>query len=140
MIKRGTMSITVVAVHIGACRIGSGSAAMKPGQLLIGLALIGLVGVAWADDAPIAGTIKSIDTAAGTITVEAAAKGKVRVVAIDVKPEARIVRFVREAGKSGFVERPATLADLKPGWSVSVTTRHEGEREVAEIVKVVFER
>jgi hypothetical protein len=101
MIKRGTMSITVVAVHIGACRIGSGSAAMKPGQLLIGLALIGLVGVAWADDAPIAGTIKSIDTAAGTITVEAAAKGKVRVVAIDVKPEARIVRFVREAAKAG---------------------------------------
>jgi len=115
---------------------------MKPRQLLLGLTLIGLVSVAWADEVPIAGTIKSIDTAAGTITVEAAAKGKVRVVTIDVKPGARIVRFTRstEAGKSGFVERPASLADLKPGWSVSVTTRHEGDREVAEIVKVVFER
>ena len=59
---------------------------------------------------------------------------------IDVRPEARIVRFVRGAGKTGFVERPATLGDLKPGWSVSVITRYEGEREVAEVVKVVFER
>jgi len=84
----------------------------------------------------------SIDTAANTITVEAAAKGKVRAVVIDVRPSARIVRFARnsEAGKSGFAERPATLADLKPGWAVSVTTRHEGDREVAEIVRVVFER
>jgi hypothetical protein len=36
--------------------------------------------------------------------------------------------------------RPAALTDLEPGWSVGVTTRHEGEREVAEIVRVVFER
>jgi hypothetical protein len=111
-------------------------------RFLIGLVLVGLVSAAWADEAPIAGTLKSVDTVASTITVEAAAKGKVRVVVIDVKPNARIVRFTRntEAGKGGFVERPATLADLKPGWSVSVTTRHEGDREVAEIVRVVFER
>jgi hypothetical protein len=111
-------------------------------RLLIAVALLALAHTVEADEAPIAGTIKSIDTAASTITVEAAAKGKVRVVVIDVKPGARIVRFTRttEAGKSGFVERPAALTDLKPGWSVSVTTRHEGDREVAEIVKVVFER
>jgi hypothetical protein len=115
---------------------------MTTRRLLIGLVLFGLASAAWADEAPIAGTLKSVDTAASTITVEAAAKGKMRVVTIDIKPNSRIVRFARsaEAGTSGFVERPATLADLKPGWSVSVTTRHEGDREVAEIVKVVFER
>jgi hypothetical protein len=115
---------------------------MNMGRVLIALVLLGLVNTVDADEGPIAGTIKSINTADNTITVEAAAKGKVRVVVIDVKPGARIVRFARnsEAGKSGFVERPATLADLKPGWSVSVTTRHEGDREVAEIVRVVFER
>ena len=52
------------------------------------------------------------------------------------------MRFARasEPGKTGFVELPAGLTDLKPGWVVSVTTKHDGGREVAEVVKVVFER
>jgi len=45
-----------------------------------------------------------------------------------------------EPGKTGFVEQPLTLADLKPGWVVGVTARHERGNEVAEVVKVVLER
>jgi hypothetical protein len=100
------------------------------------------VGVAFADEAPISGTIKSIDPAASTMTLETSAKGKTREVTVDIKPASRIVRFTRSAelGTTGFVEQPAALGDLKPGWVVSVTTKHEGEREVADIVKVVLER
>src|SRR5262245_969665 len=51
------------------------------------------------------------------------------------------VRFVRaDQGQGVLVEPTATLADLKPGWIVNVTTVHEGDREVAEIVRIVFER
>jgi hypothetical protein len=32
------------------------------------------------------------------------------------------------------------LGDVKPGWIVSVTTTHEGDKEVADLVKVVLER
>ena len=32
------------------------------------------------------------------------------------------------------------LADLKPGWIVSVATRHEGEKETADLVKIVLEK
>jgi hypothetical protein len=34
------------------------------------------------------------------------------------EPGAKIVRFTRptEAGKTGFVEQPLALTDLKPGW------------------------
>ena len=50
--------------------------------------------------------------------------------------------FVRatEPGQTGFVEQAIALADIKPGWIVSVATKHEGDREVAELVKVVLER
>ncbi len=100
------------------------------------------VGVAFADEAPISGTVKNIDPVAQTVTLETTAKGKTREVTVDVKPASRIVRFTRatEPGKAGFVEQAATLGDLKPGWVVSVTTKHEGGREVADSVKVVLER
>ena len=98
--------------------------------------------VVLADEAPISGTIKAIDVTAQTVTLETTAKGKTREVTIDIKPGSRIVRFTRssEPGKAGFVEQSATLNDLKPGWVVSVTSKHDGGREVAEVVKVVLER
>ena len=100
------------------------------------------VGAAFADEAPISGTVKAIDPVAQTVTLETTAKGKTREVTVDIKSTSRIVRFARasEPGKSSFVEQPAALGDLKSGWVVSVTTKHEGGREVAEIVKVVLER
>lgn len=99
-------------------------------------------GLVFGDEAPISGTVKAIDPAAQTLTLETTAKGKTREVTVDIKPTSRIVRFTRasEPGKSGFVEQASSLADLKPGWVVSVTTRHDGGREVADSVKVVLER
>jgi len=111
---------------------------------IVAVLLGGLLGwgVAVADEAPISGTIKAIDVAAQTVTLETTARGKTREVIVDVKPGSRIVRFTRasEPGKAGFVEQAATLTDLKPGWVVSVTAKHDGGREVAEVVKVVLER
>lgn len=95
-----------------------------------------------ADEAPISGTVKAIDAAAGTLTLQTTAKGKTRDVTVVVKPESKIVRFARptEPGKTGFVEQALGLSDLKAGWIVSVTATHEGGREVAGVVKVVLER
>ena len=105
---------------------------------------VGLVDAlpALADSAPIAGTVKSVDTPAGTFVVESVSKGKVRQVTIHMQGDSKIVRFRRslDASKPGFNEQPAALADLKPGWTVSVKTRHEGDKEVAELVKVVHEQ
>ncbi len=99
-------------------------------------------GVITADEAPISGTVQAVDTAASTLTLQTTAKGKTRDVTILLKPGSKIVRFARptEPGKTGFVEQPIALGDLKPGWVVSVTTKHEGGSEVAEIVKVVLEK
>ena len=109
----------------------------------VGTALVlGLGAVASADEAPIAGTVKSVDIAEGTLLVESASKGKVRQVVIYMRPESRVVRFARstDASKPGFSEQPATLGDVKPGWTVSVKTKHEGDKEVAEVVRVVHEK
>jgi len=65
-----------------------------------------------ADEAPISGTVKAVDAAANTVTVESTVKGKTRTVVIH----------------------------LKPGWLVSAEAKHEGDKEVAEVVKVVLER
>ncbi len=94
------------------------------------------------DEAPIAGVVKSVDTGAGTFLVESTVRGRVRQVVIHVRPESKIFRFVRatDPGKSGFSEQAASLADLKPGWTVSVKARHEGNNEVAETVRVVHEK
>lgn len=111
---------------------------------IVALLMVGLlwVGVGVADEAPISGTITSIDAVAHTVTLETTTKGKTREVTIGITPTSRIVRFTRssEPGQTGFVEQSATLADLKPGWVVSVSATHEGGREVAEVVKVVLER
>jgi hypothetical protein len=97
---------------------------------------------AWADEAPISGTVKAVDAAGKTVTLESTAKGKTRQVVVHLKPGAKIVKFARpsEPGKTGFVEQTLALTDLKPGWIVSVETKHEGDKEVADVVKVVLER
>jgi acyl dehydratase len=99
-------------------------------------------GIAIADEAPISGTVKAVDPTAQTVTIESTVKGKTRQVVVHLKPGAKVVRFVRptEPGKTGFVEQTAALTDLKPGWIVSVATKHEGDKEVADLVKVVLER
>jgi hypothetical protein len=95
----------------------------------------------YADEAPITGTVKAVDTAANALTVQAITKGQPREVVIHVRPDTKIIRFVRATGgKSGFAEQAAGLADIKPGWTVSVTTHHEGDQEVAHLVRVVHER
>ena len=108
------------------------------------MTIISLVaaGAVFADEAPISGTVKAVDPATNTLTIETTSQGKIRTVTIEIRPASKIVRFTRtsEPGKAGFAEQLASLSDLKPGWVVSVTTKHEGGREVAEIVKVVFER
>ena len=98
--------------------------------------------VAWADEAPISGTVKAVDVGARTVTLESTAKGKTRQVVVHLKPGTKIVKFARSAepGKTGFVEQTLGLADLKPGWIVSAETQHEGDKEVADVVKVVLER
>ena len=111
---------------------------------LVALLVAGIMwsGAALADEAPISGTVKAVNVEAQTLLIESTAKGKTRQVTIHLKPGASIVRFVRstEAGKTGFVEQALALGDLKPGWIVSVTTKHEGDKEVAETVKVVLEK
>ena len=51
-----------------------------------------------------------------------------------MKPGAKIVRFIRaiEPGKPSFVEQEMPLGAVKVGWIVSATTKHEGNREMAE--------
>ena len=104
------------------------------------LAMIGALwlGAVLADEAPISGKLKAVDQAANTLTIETTSQGKTREVTVEIKPTSRIVRFVRVG--AGFEEQRVQLADMKPGWVVSVTTRHEDGREVAEVVKIVFER
>jgi hypothetical protein len=103
---------------------------------------LGLATLLPADEAPIAGIVKSVDVSAGTFLVESTTRGRVRQVVIHMRPESKLVRFTRsgDAGKAGFSEQPATLADLKAGWTVSVKTKHEGDKEVAELVRVVHEK
>ena len=95
--------------------------------------IVGMAAVALADQAPIAGVVKAVDATAKTITVDVRARGKVREVVIEMRPETRVVRVVRST------EQPARLEDIQPGWTVSVTTRHEGSREVAQLVRVIRE-
>jgi Na+-transporting methylmalonyl-CoA/oxaloacetate decarboxylase gamma subunit len=101
-----------------------------------------LVGAAVADEAPISGPVKAVDPTAQTLTIEATAKGKARQVVVHLKPGAKVVRYTRgpDPGMSGFVEQAVALGDVKPGWIVSVATRHEGDKEVADLVKIVLER
>jgi hypothetical protein len=114
--------------------------ALAPATRVLVIALLVMSTNARADEAPIAGVVKSVDVGTQTFIVEATAKGKTRQVTIHLRPDSRVVRFVRDQGRGGFVEQAATLAELKPGWMVNVTTTHEGEREVAQVVRIVLER
>jgi hypothetical protein len=113
-------------------------------RLAVAILLAGAVvtAPALADEAPISGTVKAVDPAANTVTLEATAKGKTRTVVVYLKPGAKIVKFIRstEPGQTGFVEQQLALTDLKPGWIVSAEAKHEGDKEVADVVKVVLER
>lgn len=114
---------------------------MRTVQLLVPSLLL-FAAVTMADEAPISGTVKAVDAAAQTVTLESTAKGKTRQVVVHLKPGAKVVKFVRatEPGKTGFVEQSLPLTALKPGWVISVETKHEGDKEVADLVKVVLER
>jgi 3-hydroxymyristoyl/3-hydroxydecanoyl-(acyl carrier protein) dehydratase len=120
------------------------SAGRRTVSRFMAVALSGLfwLGSAIADEAPISGIVKFVDPAAQTLTLESTAKGKTRQVVVHLKLGTRIVKFIRSAepGKTGFVEQALTLAELKPGWIVSVEARHEGDKEVADVVRVVLER
>jgi hypothetical protein len=109
--------------------------------MMVSVAIV-FCGIAVADEAPISGTVKAVDPAAQTVTLESTVKGKTRTVVVHLKPGAKVVRFTRstEPGKTDFVEQSAALTDLKPGWIVSAATKHEGDKEVADLVKVVLER
>jgi hypothetical protein len=63
--------------------------------------------VVWADEAPIAGTVKAVDAGAQTVTLESTAKGKTRQVVVHLKPGTKIVKFVRssEPGRPGSSSR-----------------------------------
>ena len=106
------------------------------------VAMLVLADFVAADEAPISGIVKAVDTANQTVTLEVAGRGKTRQVVVHLRPGARVIKFVRasEPGKAGFVEQQLPLADVKAGWVVSVETKPEGDREVAELVKVVLER
>ena len=75
-----------------------------PVVLILVVVLVGS-GAARADEVPISGTVKSVDTRANTLTVEVTASGKTRQVTVYLKPGAKIVRFTRatEPGKTGFI-------------------------------------
>ena len=115
---------------------------MRAMTMIVVLAAGVVSGIAVADEAPISGTVKAVDLVAQTVTIDSTAKGKTRQVVVHLTPGAKVVRFTRstEPGKTGFVEQTAALTDLKPGWIVSIATRHEGDKEVADLVKVVLER
>jgi hypothetical protein len=116
----------------------------KAMSVIVMFVVVGVVSTAHtvADEGPISGEVKAIDASGKTLTLRTTAKGKTRDVTIVLKPESKIVKFARpsEPAKTGFVEQPLALSDLKPGWIVSLTTKHEGGNEVAEIVTVVVER
>src|SRR2546428_13063988 len=112
--------------------------------MIVAFIVVGVVSAAHsvADEAPISGTVKAIETSGKTLTLQTTAKGKTRDVTILLKPDSKIVKFARatEPGKTGFVEQPLTVSDLKPGWVVSVTTKHESGKEIAEGVNVILEK
>src|SRR5256712_10008121 len=113
-------------------------------SVIVAFVVVGLVGAgsAVADEAPISGTVQAIDASANTLRLQTTAKGKTRDVTIVLKPDWKMVKFARapKPGPTGFVEQPLTLSDLKPGWVVSVTTKHEAGKEVAEVGTVILEK
>jgi hypothetical protein len=106
------------------------------------LALTVWLTVAQAHDGPVTGIIQAVDADAMTMTmtVRSTGMGTTGEVLIHVRADTRVVRFTRAANRRfAYVEQPSTLADLKPGWTVSVTTTHEGEKEVARLIRMLHE-
>jgi hypothetical protein len=112
--------------------------AWTPGTLI--LALTVWLTVAQAHDGPITGIVRAVDAEAMTVTVRSTGTDTTGEVLIHVRADTKVVRFTRAASrKFSYVEQPATLADLTPGWTVSVTTAHEGEKEVARLIRMLHE-
>ena len=113
-------------------------------MLRVALAMFALahVGTVAADEAPIAGRVTAVDATRKTVTVEASGRAGSRVVIIEIRGESKIVRSRRstDPARPGFVEEAVALEEIKPGWTVSVTTKHDGDREVAVVMKVLTER
>ena len=111
-------------------------------RLIVVALTLAYVPVAAADEAPIAGTVKAVDVTEKTMTVETPGRAGARTVVIEIRPESRIIRTRRSTadGRPGFVEEAVALEEIKPGWTVSVTTKHDGDREVAVVVKVLMDR
>ena len=63
--------------------------------ILVAIALGLAATVAVADEAPLSGTVKAVDPAAQTVTIESTAKGKTRVVVVHLRPGAKVVKFSR---------------------------------------------
>src|SRR5437899_11908916 len=106
--------------------------------------ICGLVGAGAvvADEAPISGTVQAIDASANTLRLQTTAKGKTRDVTIVLKPDSKVVKFARatKPGTTGFVEQPLTLSDLKLGWVVRVTSKHEAGKTGGEVAQATVEK
>jgi hypothetical protein len=66
-------------------------------RIVVALLLAGVLCAAavCADEAPISGTVTSVDPAANTVTLESTAKGKTRTIVVYLEPGAKIVKFTR---------------------------------------------
>lgn len=106
---------------------------------LLCLMLVFAAAFVGADAAPITGTVKAVDLRNKTLTVEAAERGKIRRVIIEVPPATKIVRVARGADDKPSGEQAATLEEIQPGWTVTVKTKHQGHREIADSVRIVHE-
>jgi len=93
-----------------------------------------------AEDEPLAGNVEVVGWAKTPRTVGASGRGTTRQFVSDISSGAGSVRFVRAADGKRFGEQAATLDEILPGWTVSVKTNHQGDREVADTVRVVHER
>jgi hypothetical protein len=97
--------------------------------LAIVLTIVLAVPPTLADEGPISGTVKAVDVGARTLTLEVASNGKTRMVIVYLKPEAKVVRFVRltEPGKTGFVEQEVPVPSTY--WSDRLTPPAGGIRD-----------
>src|SRR5947209_157472 len=97
--------------------------------VIVAFIVVGVVSAAHsvADEAPISGTVKAIETSGKTLTLQTTAQGKTRDVTIVLKPETKIVKFARptEPGKTGFVEQTARVVRPQAGL---VRERHDQAR------------
>ena len=79
--------------------------------------------LAWADEAPISGTVTAVDAGAQTVTLESTAKGKTRQVVVHLKPGLRSLRPSACSTKPVFPgsEERANLTIFVPGLRCTTT-------------------